>query len=146
MKVFIIFLVLAFAVSVVSIASAEAKSAYVYIYLHGKVPFTCLNHPELYVRISDSKADPKTGQHPYLIGKVTIDNPTLLKYRIVIPVDPIAFKQKYGFAITSLREYAQVLQHDSSGKEVIVWQEYSHPFTPLSATEYKWSHSVPALC
>ncbi len=139
-------IVLVMALLTTTIAIAEGKNAYIYAYLHGKIPYSCLNHPELYVRISDSKADPKTGQHPYLVGKVTIDNPSLLKYRIVIPVDPVAFKQKYGFAITSLREYIQVLQHDSSGKDVVVWQEYSHPYTLLSASEYKWSHSIPAIC
>jgi len=119
---------------------AASKSAYIYVYLHGKIPYTCLNHPELYARISDSKANSKTGEHDTLVGKITIDNPTLLKYKITIKVDPK--KVPSGF----LREYVQVLQEDSNGKDQVVWQEYSHPFTSLSAKEYKWSHSVPSIC
>ena len=115
------------------------KSAEIRANLIG-VPYTCLNHPELYVRISDSAANPKTGEHDKLVGKITIENPSKASYKIKIKVDP----KKVPSGL--LREYLQILQHDGSGKDQIVYQDYSHPYTSLKAKSYKWVHNVPDIC
>jgi hypothetical protein len=144
MKAFIAVAVASILLAAVVIAvypvEAKSKTAEIRANLHGLVPYTCLDHPELYVRISDSAANPKTGEHDKLVGKITIDNPSKQEYKIKIKVDPK--KAPSGL----LREYIQILQHDASGKDQIVWQEYSHPYSPLSAKEYKWKHSVPSIC
>jgi hypothetical protein len=73
----IIVLTLMVLLMTIAITTTEAKSYKAVI----KVNFADSCWDSLYARISDSKANPKTGEHDTLVGKFTVENPnhTILK-------------------------------------------------------------------
>lgn len=133
-KIFIIMVLMA-ALATVAITNAEAKSYKAVI----KVNFVDSCWDELYARISDSNANPKTGEHDTLVGKFTVENPnhTILSVQKSFKFDP----KKVPSGL--LREYIN-LQND----EKVFYQDYKHPFTQFDKkrSTYTFTHNVPSVC
>jgi hypothetical protein len=131
----IIVLTLMVLLATVLITSAEAKSYKAII----KIKFADSCFESVYARISDSKANPKTGEHDTLVGKFTVENPkhTLLKVEKSFKFDP----KKVPSGL--LREYIN-LEID----EKVIYQDYKHPYSQFSKsrTTYTFTHFVPKTC
>jgi hypothetical protein len=104
-----------------------------------KIKFADSCFDSVYARISDSKANPKTGEHDTLVGKFTVENPnhTILKVEKSFKFDPKKVPSKL------LREYIN-LEHEDK----VFYQDYKHPFTQFDPkrTQYTFTHRVPATC
>jgi hypothetical protein len=104
-----------------------------------KIKFADSCFDSVYARISDSKANPKTGEHDTLVGKFTVENPkhTLLSVEKSFKFDPK--KVPSGF----LREYINLENNDK-----VFYQDYKHPYTAFDKkrSTYTFTHQVPRLC
>jgi hypothetical protein len=78
---------------------------------------------DYYARISDSRSNPKNGEHDKLVGKFTKKNPegTITHIEKKIKIDP------KNVPSGLLREYATGEFHDQ-----LVIKDYKHPYTPLA--------------
>lgn len=120
---------------VIAVFPVEAKSYKAVI----KVSFVDSCWDELYARISDSTANPKTGNHDILVGKFTVENPnhTILKVEKSFKFDPKKVPSKL------LREYINL---EREGK--VFYEDYKHPYTQFDSkrTQYTFTHKVPPTC
>lgn len=110
-------------VSIVSVVEAKSKPKYeaTIIINADKQSARCID--EYYDRISDSKANPETGEHDKLVGKFTIENPkgTITHIEKKIKIDPKRVPSGL------LREYATGDSHDQ-----VLIKDYKHPYTPIA--------------
>jgi len=135
MKTLAIGLVLSLALLSAVFVGVEAKTYKAVI----KVNFADSCWDELYARISDSTANPKTGNHDILVGKFTLENPkhTITKVEKSFKFDP----KKIPSGL--MREYINL---EKEGK--VFYEDYKHPYTQFqkSRTQYTFTHNVPRTC
>jgi hypothetical protein len=104
-----------------------------------KIKFTDSCFDSVYARISDSKANEKTGEHDTLVGKFTVENPNhnILSVQKSFKFDPKKVPSKL------LREYINLENNDK-----VFYQDYKHPYQKFDSkrTQYTFTHSVPPTC